>query len=83
MQIENQRFDVEIETGEILEAELLAVVEIDGQDYAIYSLNNGDGTVDVLASYVVQDEEGYDTLVDIENPKDKQKIEAYLEDIIN
>jgi len=75
---ENQKFLVEIETGEIMEAELLSVVEIDRMEYAVYSLDNGDGTVDILASYVFKDEEGYDVLRDITNPMDKEKIANFI-----
>ena len=68
----NQKFQVEVETGEIMDAELLSVVEIDGKEYAVYSLDNKNGTVDILASYVVKDAEGFDQLVDISNPIDKE-----------
>ena len=68
----NQKFQVEVETGEIMDAELLSVVEIDGKEYAVYSLDNKNGTVDILASYVVKDAEGFDQLVDITNPIDKE-----------
>ena len=71
---ESQKFQVQIETGEIMEAELLSVVNIDSKDYAIYSIDNKNGTVDILASYVMKDDEGYDKLIDINNPADKQKV---------
>ena len=74
----NQKFQVEIETGEVMEAELLSVVEIDGKEYAVYSLANKNGTVDILASYVVKDAEGYDQLIDITNPVDKEKISNFI-----
>lgn len=78
----NQKFKVEIETGEIVDAELLSVVEIDGQEYAVYSIDNENGTVDILASYVVKDEEGYDKLVDITNPVDKEKVFNFIKGLI-
>ena len=73
-----QKFNVETETGEIMEAELLTVVEIEGKTYAVYSLDNEDGTVDILASYVEQDDEGYDKLADISNPDDREKIMSFV-----
>lgn len=73
-----QIFQVELETGEIVDAELLACVEIDDKEYAVYSIDNEDGTVDILASYVSQDDEGYDTLKDIDNPADKEKISNFI-----
>ncbi len=78
----NQKFQVEIETGEVMEAELLSVVEIDGKEYAVYSLDNKNGTVDILASYVVKDAEGYDQLIDITNPVDKEKISNFIKSLV-
>lgn len=78
----NQKFQVEIETGEIMDAELLSVVEIDGKEYAVYSLDNKNGTVDILASYVIKDAEGYDQLIDITNPLDKEKISNFIKGLV-
>lgn len=76
-----QKFEVEVETGEILEAELLAVLEVEGREYAVYTLPNEEGGTDVLASYVVQDEEGFDKLIDIDNQSDKVKITKVITDM--
>ena len=78
----NQKFQVEVETGEIMDAELLSVVEIDGKEYAVYSLDNKNGTADILASYVVKDAEGFDQLVDITNPIDKEKISNFIKSLV-
>ncbi|HAB67554.1 MAG TPA: hypothetical protein DCE23_09335 [Firmicutes bacterium] len=82
MENSNQKFQVEIETGEIMSAELLSVVEIDSKEYAVYSLDNDNGTVDILASYVIKDAEGYDQLVDITNPIDKEKISNFIRGLV-
>lgn len=82
MEGSNQKFQVQIETGEIMEAELLSVVEIDEKEYAVYSIDNQNGTVDILASYVEKDEEGFDKLVDITNPVDKEKISRFIKDLV-
>ena len=82
MEETNQKFQVKVETGEIMDAELLSVVEIDGKKYAVYSIDNKDGTVDILASYVVVDEEGYDKLEDITNPLDKEKISNFIKGLV-
>lgn len=78
-----QKFQVEIETGEIVDAELLSVVEIDGKEYAVYSLDNKNGTVDILASYVIKDSEGYDQLIDIDDPYDKEKISNFIKSLVS
>ena len=85
MEETNQKFHVEIETGEIKEAELLTIVEIDGKEYAIYMIDNDDNeyeSVDVLASYVMKDSEGYDKLIDIDDPEDKEKVTAFIKNIM-
>ena len=82
MEDTNQKFKVEIESGEIVDAELLSVVEIDSKEYAVYSIDNENGTVDILASYVIKDEEGYDKLVDITNPVDKEKVFNFIKGLI-
>ena len=82
MEDTNQIFQVETETGAIVDAELLSVVEIDEKEYAVYSVNNDNGTVDILASYVVKDEEGYDKLEHINNALDKEKIFRFIKGLI-
>lgn len=83
MESSNQKFQVQIETGAIMEAELITVVEIDGKEYAVYSIDNKNNTVDILASYVEKDEEGYDKLVNITDPKDKEKISMFIKKIVS
>jgi len=68
------------ETGEILEAELLTTLEIGDREYAVYTLPGKNGKIDILASLVVQDEEGFDKLVNIENQDDKEAIRKFLEE---
>ena len=81
--MENQKFNVETETGEIKEAELITVVSIDGKEYAVYMLENDLGSVDILASYVQKDEEGLDTLVDIDDEEDKRKVTEFISDLVS
>ena len=83
MEGSNQKFQVQIETGAIMEAELITVVEIDSKEYAVYSIENQSGTVDILASYVEKDEEGYDKLVNITDPEDKEKISMFIKKLVS
>ena len=39
-------------------------------------------SVDVLASYVMKDSEGYDKLIDIDDPEDKEKVTAFIKNIM-
>lgn len=78
MEDNKDMFKVMLETGEVKDAELLNVVEIAGQDYAIYSIDNEDGTVRIMASALIQDEHGNDTLADLEDPEVKALIAEYV-----
>lgn len=71
--MENQKFQIEVD-GIEKEATILKVVTIDNRNYAIYTIDNSVETADVFASEVVKDEEGYDKLVDIEDPKIRQDV---------
>lgn len=83
MNTNNQTFKVQIETGEIVDAELLANITIDEKDYAVYTITNPNGNIDILASYIIKDSEGYDSLADIDNDNDKQKITNYINSLIS
>ena len=79
---EKQTFKVQIDNGELLNAQVIAVIEIDTKDYAIYKVDNKNGTSDILASYVIQDEEGYDVLKDIQIEEDKCKITDFIKELL-
>ena len=75
-----QRFPVELETGEVVEAEMLTVLDIGEDEYAIYAIPGKPGKKDIMASRVVQDADGYDTLVDLDDPAVKEIIRKFLEE---
>ena len=82
MENKNQIFQVELENGDIVDAELRCVIEVDGKSYAVYQFVDEKGQLVTCASSVTKDEEGYDQLEDITDPEDKEKIlkiaKAYL-----
>ena len=76
--MEEAKFKIEID-GEMKEAELLKKVTIDAKDYAIYAVDRGDETSDILASRLEKDNDGKDILVDLETDEERTK----LKDIVN
>ena len=38
--------------------------------------------VDILASYVIKDDEGYDQLVDIDDAEDREKVAEFIKNLI-
>lgn len=71
--MESQKFNIEID-GVDKVAEVLKILSIDGKEYVIYSVDNGDETSDIFNSEIIKDEEGYDKLIDIEDEQIKQKL---------
>lgn len=71
--MENQKFKIEID-GILKEATVLKVVNIDDRKYVVYTVDSSIENADVYASEVIKDQEGYDKLIDIEDPKIRQNI---------
>ena len=76
--MQEDKFKIEVD-GEIREAEVLKTVSVDNNDYVIYAIDKGDETSDILASRIVKDNEGNDSLVDLETDDERNK----LKDIVN
>ena len=78
---EKQKFPVKLKNGQIVEAKVLSIVYIDNKKYAVYSVDDNDSKL-IMASYVKEDEEGYDYLVDITDVRDKEKISNYIKSMM-
>lgn len=77
-----QKFQFETKTGEVKEVTVLMVVTLKGKEYAVYAIENDDGTNDVDEVYVLQDKEGNEYPAEIDNPFDKEDIEEYVKRVI-
>lgn len=75
---EEEKFKIEVD-GEVKEAEVLKIVSLDGNNYAIYAIDKGDETSDILASKIIKNNEDKDILVDLESDEERNK----LKDIVN
>lgn len=76
--MQEDKFKIEVD-GEMREAEVLKTVSVDNNDYVIYAIDKGDETSDILASSIVKDNEGNESLVDLETDDERNK----LKDIVN
>lgn len=77
-----QIFDVEID-GVNTSAELIDTIEYEGEKYAVYFTDNGNNTNEIFVSKIVKDAEGYDELVDVDNPKVKEYVMKIIEESLN
>ena len=68
-----QKFNIEID-GIEKEANVIKVLELDNREFIVYSVDNGNETSDIMYSEIVKDAEGFDNLVDVTDPKIKERI---------
>lgn len=70
---EFQKIKVEIDGVEVV-AEVLDIVNLDNDEYAIYRVPKDNETSDVFASKIVKDMDGSERLVDIEDEYTKTRL---------
>ena len=70
---EFQKIKVEIDGVEVV-AEVLDIVTLDNDEYAIYRVPKDNDTSDVFASKIVKDMDGSERLVDIEDEYTKARL---------
>lgn len=68
-----QKFNIEID-GVEKEAKVINVFEINGREFLIYSVDNGNETSDILYSEIKKDQEGFDQLIDVDDEEIKKNI---------
>ncbi len=82
----NQIIRVIDENGVEKDAEVLTVFEVTatGKNYCIYSVKKDNSEdVNVLASLIEKDEEGFDILKDITDPEEKKVIYDIVSEIVS
>ena len=80
---EVQTFVVQDEFGRNMVAELLTILEVDGIEYAVYSVDANEEESDVFVARIVKDAEGNDNIVDIENEEERTKVFEIVQRMIN
>ena len=78
----DQKFSIEID-GIEKEAKVINVFEINGREFLIYSIDNGNETSDILYSEIKKDQEGFDQLIDVEDEEIKSNILELIKTIFS
>ena len=71
---EKQMFIVQDENGIQSVAELLTILEIDGIEYAVYSIDKDVENSDVYVARVGKDQDGNDKIVSIEDEEERSRV---------
>ena len=82
-QEENNKFTIIDEFNNEREADLITVLEIEGIEYAVYSLDADSENCDVLVSRIVKHEDGTESLEDIKDEKEREKLHNIVNELMN
>lgn len=63
--------------------ELLTILQIDGIEYAVYSMDRDTSISDVYVARIVKDLNGNDNIITIENELEKNKVFKIIDKMIN
>lgn len=64
------------------EATVITVIEVDGKDYLVYSIDRDYENVNIFASLLKKDMNGNDIIVDIEDENEKMKVNKVVREVI-
>lgn len=64
-------------------ANVITVVEIEGIEYIVYSIDTDNENCDVLVSRLVKNSDGSDSILDIEDENESVKVKAIVKEILN
>ena len=71
------------ELGNEREANILNVVEINNQEYVVYSISKNEEEESIFASKIIKDELGNEDVVPIQDEEEKRIVFDTIRDIIN
>ena len=64
------------------EATVITVIEVDGKDYLVYSIDRDYENVNIFSSLLKKDMNGNDIIVDIEDENEKMKVNKVVREVI-
>lgn len=64
-------------------ANVITVVEIEGIEYIVYSIDTDSENCDVLVSRLVKNSDGSDSILDVEDENESVKVKAIVKEILN
>ena len=81
--MEDTTIQIKDENGNLKDANLLNVVTIDNQDYALYYIENDNENSDLFASRVITDANNNKVFEDLKDNEEKAKIIKYIQETLN
>ena len=83
MNQETEKFTIIDESNNEKEAEVITVLESEGKEYVVYSIDADDENCDVLVSRLVTNEDGTNSVEDITDDEERTKIHELVNELLN
>lgn len=77
-----KNFRIEDEQGIVRDAELITIIDVEGKEYAIYSIERDEENTNIFVSGIEKGIDGKSKLVDITDAKEKEELDEITKEII-
>ena len=79
---QNETFYMQDEYGNQVEAQILDIIEINNQEYVLYSTKKNEEEVNIFAKKIIKDQSGEEQLISIENPNEREIVFNTIKEIL-
>ncbi len=83
MNEESEKFTIIDEFDNEKEAEVITVLESEGKEYVVYSIDTDADNCDVLVSRLITNEDGTNSVEDINDEEERTRVHALVDELLN
>ena len=70
------------ENGNTVEADVIDIIEVDGKEYLLYSVDVNEEECDLYINRIVKNSNGEDDIIPIEDEEEKRRVFEILKDLM-
>ena len=70
------------ENGNTVEADVIDIIEVDGKEYLLYSVDVNEEECDLYINRIVKNSNGEDDIIPIEDEEEKRRVFGILKDLM-
>ncbi len=70
------------ENGNTVEADVIDIIEVDGKEYLLYSVDANEEECDLYINRIVKNSNGEDDIIPIEDEEEKRRVFEILKDLM-
>ena len=72
-----------MENGNEVEARIINIIEIEGQEYLLYSIDANEEEESLFVNKIIKDENGEENFVAIDNDEERNNVFEIIKEMIN